>query len=73
MSMISGKVFLRSIASIVDAKLPFNLLVYYGSRTKLLWIDMMLLVLAANHNGTVSGQHTTCAVSALALSNLAAR
>ena len=73
MSTISDKLFLRSTASIFDATLSFNFLVCSGSRTKLLWIDMMLVVRAANHNGAVSGQHITDAVSALALSNLAAR
>jgi len=67
MSMISNKLFLRSTASIVDATLSFNFLVCCGPRIKLLWIDMMLFVRAANHNGAVSGQHITYAVSALAL------
>jgi len=55
MSTISDKLLLRSTASISDATLLFNFLIYYGSRTKLLWIDMMLFVPAANHNGAMSG------------------
>jgi len=73
MSTISDKLLLRSTGSIVDATLKFNLLVWHGSRTKLLWIDMVLFVSATNHNGAVSRQHITYVVSALALSNLAAR
>jgi len=73
MSIISDKLFLRSTGSIVDAMLKFNFLVWHGSRTRLLWIDMMLFVSAANHSGAMSGQYITYAVSAPALSNLAAR
>ena len=59
MSTISDKLFLRSTGSIVDAMLKFNFLVYCGSRTRLLWVDMMLFVPAANHSGAIRRQRIT--------------
>ncbi len=54
MSMISDKIFLRSTASICDATLSFNFLVYCDAGFRLLCIDMMLSISGANQNGVVS-------------------
>ena len=50
MSMISDKVFHHGTGSIVGAPLTVNFLSCCGLRTKLLWIDVMLLVPAANYS-----------------------
>jgi len=58
---------------VLTGHLMVTLLIWEGSRTKLLWIDMVLFVSAAGHNGALSGKHITYAISALALSSLAVR